>query len=378
MQEDMQSFTLNVLASAAFCESYDFSSSWASRNSDSGAQSYRDALFIVHKHAIYLMLIPYRILTGPLMPKSLARIGRAAISLKSFMTNMVSEERLAIDRGEPGSGGLITQLVRDQIPTQQTDLGDMIKSGKSTLSTDEVLGNLFVINFAGYDTTAIALTFAVMLLAANPEVQEWLSEEIIKVTENKPIEDWTYDFFPRLKRCRAVLLETLRLYGPITGLPKVTTNKIQHLRVGDRVLAIPPGTETIPLIHSVQTDPRYWPGDDPHAWRPSRWVGQPNNSAEATCEELFVPKRGSFCPWADGAQGCVGKKFSQVEAVAALACVFKDCRISPKIGVGETLKQAQQRAQNCANDVNYQLMLRMNDPSQVKLECTRVQKSFRS
>lgn len=373
MQEGMQTFTLNVLASAAFRESYEFNGSWESRNPGSVAQSYRDALFIVHKHAIYLMLIPYRILTGPLMPESLARIGRAALSLKNYMTDMVSKERLAIDRGEEGSGGLITQLVRDQKATQQTDLGDIVKSGKGALSTEEILGNLFVINFAGYDTTAIALTFAVMLLAANPDVQEWLSEEITEVTEKKPVDEWDYDLFPQLKRCRAVLLETLRLYGPITGLPKVTTNKTQHLRVGDRVLAIPPGTETIPLIHSVQTDPRYWPGGDTHTWRPSRWIFRPDTAAKSiTCEELFVPQRGSFCPWADGPQGCVGKKFSQVEAVAALACMFKECRIRPKIRVGETLEQAEKRAESCVNDVNYQLMLRMNDPNQVKLECRKV------
>lgn len=104
------------------------------------------------------------------MPRRLARIGQAAISLKDHMTDMVRKERLAVEIGEAGSGGLITQLVRDQKTTQQSNLGDSIRSGKGSLSTDEILGNLFVINFDGYDTTAIALSFAMMLLAANPGV----------------------------------------------------------------------------------------------------------------------------------------------------------------------------------------------------------------
>ncbi|KAI3395406.1 hypothetical protein diail_1335 [Diaporthe ilicicola] len=375
MQEDLQTFTLNVLASAAFRESYDFRGSAQSRKADSNIESYRDALFIVHKHAIYLMLIPFRVLTGPMMPKDLAKIGRAAVYLKDYMMNMVRNERAALDRGEPGSGGLITQLVRDQKATQATDSVAAAKSGRGALSTDEILGNLFVINFAGYDTTAITLSFAMMLLAANPDVQEWLSQEIIAVTQDRPVEDWTYELFPKLNRCRAVLLETLRLYGPITGLPKVSSDRVQHLRVGDRVLAIPPRTETIPMIHGVQTDPRYWPGGDPHVWRPSRWVVCPEAAVEPTREELLVPRRGSYLPWADGAQGCAGKKFSQVEAVAALACIFRTCRIRPKEVPGETSEQAEERTRNCVNDVNYQLMLRMNHPDRVKLECVKVQMS---
>ncbi|KAG8163015.1 hypothetical protein KVR01_007493 [Diaporthe batatas] len=372
IQRDMETLTLNVLASAAFHESYDFNPSWESDALDSATQSYRDALFVVHKHAIHLMLIPYHILTGSLMPKGLARIGKAAVSLKDHMTKMVRKERLAMERGEPGSGGLVTQLVRDHLETLQADLWDMPKAKKGTLSNEEIMGNLFVMTFAGYDTTAIALSFAMTLLAGHPDVQEWLSEEIITVTENKPVESWTYDLFLKLKRCRAVFLETMRLYGPITGLPKVATDRTQPIRVGDRVLAIPQGTETILLLHSAQTDPRYWPGGDPHAWSPSRWICRREPDAEPACEELFVPKRGSFSPWSDGPQGCVGKKFAEVEAVAALACVLKDCRIRPKLGAGETLEQGEQRAKRCANDVNYQLMLRMNDPSQAKLECKRV------
>lgn len=372
MQEDMQTFTLNVLASAAFRESgHNFRGSAELRTTNEKIESYRDALFIVHKHAIQFMLIPYRVLTGPMMPKSLARIGRAATALKGFMVRMVREERQAIERGQPGSGGLITQLVRDQKTTQQLGSKDVAKPRKGALSTDEILGNLFVINFAGYDTTAIALTFAVMLLAAQADVQEWLAEEIIAITQSQgnSVEEWGYELFPKLKRCRAVLLETLRLYGPITGLPKVTSEKAQHLQVGDRVLAIPPGTETILMIHGVQTDPRYWPGNDSHVWRPSRWIVRPGTTGgEATEEELFVPQKGSFLPWSDGPQNCPGKKFSQVEAVAALACVFKTCRIRPKTDAVETSEQARKRAQDCADDVNYQLMLRMNHPDRVKLE----------
>ncbi|RYO79713.1 hypothetical protein DL764_009994 [Monosporascus ibericus] len=331
MQENMRTLSLNVLAVTAFRESYDFRGSPHLEDDKAGTQSYRDALFIVHKYAIHLMLIPYRFLTGPMTPRSLAKIGLAATSLKGFMMKMVTEEAAALSRGEPGSGGLITHLVRalDQKTPQRTGSGDDVKkAGKGGLSVDEILGNIFVINFAGHDTTAITLAFAVMLLAAHPEVQEWLHEEITTVTQRKPVEDWDYALFSRLKRCHAVFFETLRVYPPITGLPKITSEKVQALRVGDRVLALPPGTETYPMVLGVQTDPNYW-GGDPYVWRPSRWI-VPSGAAAGTVEELLVPQKGTFCPWADGPQGCAGKKFSQVEAVAMLACLFKTHRLHPK------------------------------------------------
>ncbi|KAF3760401.1 putative cytochrome P450 [Cryphonectria parasitica EP155] len=378
MEEDLQTLSLNVLASTAFGESYDFRSSTETHPANSGIESYRDALFLVHKHSILLMLIPYRILIKPMMPKSLAKIGRAAVSLKEYMIKSIEKETAAIDRGDPGSGGFITHLVRtlddeDDIETR-ANVGDRTtkKSRKAALSMDEILGNMFVINFAGYDTTANTLAFSVLLLAAHPDIQQWLREEIMAVTHGKPATDWTYDLFPKLKRCEAVFLETLRLYGPITGLPKIAAEKVQHLRVGDRVLAIPPGMETIPLPLAVQTDPRYW--EDPFTWQPSRWlVALPGAGTEANArEELFVPRKGSYFPWSEGLQGCAGQKFSRVEAVAALACIFQAHRLYPKTDMHETSEQARKRARDCVNNVNYQLLLKMNNSKEIKLGCTRL------
>lgn len=369
MEEDMRTLSLNVLAATAFRESYDFRGSANLAIKKASTESYRDALFIVHKYAIHLMLIPYHFFTGPLMPRGLARIGHAAASLKELMMKMITEETVALSRGEAGSGGLITQLVHalDPKTTQRTNSGDEVKtSRKGVLSVDEILGNIFVINLAGQDTTAIALAFALMLLAAHPDVQTWLHEEITDVTQETPIEDWDYALFSRLKRCRAVFLETLRLYGPITGLPKITSDQVQTLQVGNHVLTIPPNTETYLMVLGVQTNPRYW--NDPYVWTPSRWIVRPGGSA-ANTEELFVPQSGSFCPWSDGPQGCVGKEFSEVEAVATLACLFRTHRVRPKTKAAETEEQARKRAQDCVEDVNYQLMLRMNHADRVRLEC---------
>ncbi|RYP07011.1 hypothetical protein DL765_009280 [Monosporascus sp. GIB2] len=197
--------------------------------------------------------------------QSLAKIGLAATSLKGFMMKMDTEEAAALGCGEPrcgepGSGGLIPHLVRalDQKTAQRTGSGgDVKKDSEGGLSVDEILGNIFVIHFAGHDTTAITLAFTMMVLAAHPEIQEWLHEEITTVTQRQPVEDWDYALSSRMKRCGAVFFETLMAQAPITGVPKITSKKVQALRVGDRVLVLPLGTEFYPMVLGVQTDPNY-------------------------------------------------------------------------------------------------------------------------
>jgi cytochrome P450 len=77
------------------------------------------------------------------------------------------------------------------------------------LSVDEIFGNIFVINFAGHDTTANTLAFTMILLAANPEVQDWVREEVRRVTKAMDVADWDYErLFPQLTRCRAVLVSS--------------------------------------------------------------------------------------------------------------------------------------------------------------------------
>lgn len=44
-------------------------------------------------------------------------------------------------------------------------------------------------------------------------------------------------------------------------------------------------------------------------------------------EEIINSVRDSFISWADGPRDCPGKKFSQVETVAAIALLFRNRRV---------------------------------------------------
>lgn len=377
VQKDVWTLSLNVLAATGFRKSYNFRSS-AEPASQDEAVSYRDALQTVLDNAILIMIVPYKYLQGRLVPKDLVRVGNAARSFKKHIVQMLEDETTALRQNKPGSGGIMGSFVRAldtherEIAAQPTLKGS--KDGKKGLSIEEIFGNLFVINFAGHDTTANTLAFTMLLLAAHPEIQAWIAEELsaVEAVKTTPVGEWNYNtVFPHLKRCQAVLLETLRLYPPIMSLPKWTKERAQTIQVGEKVLVIPPGVGTSPHLLAIHTHPKYW--TDPFVWKPSRWVvgdSRRNSDSQLSSEDLWIPPAHTYFPWSDGPQNCPGAKFSRVEAVAVLACLLKGHRIGVKKEADEAEEAARERAIRCTNDVNLEMLLRMRDADRVKLVCT--------
>jgi cytochrome P450 len=201
--KDTRTLSLNVMAACGFRRSFDFESS-SEALTTTGTYSYRDALQIVLDNAILIMLIPRQYLRYSWLPRKMQIIGKAAADFQLHMTRMLEEETNMMNLGEKGSGGLMTSFVR-ALNTHQKE--DTQATGPRGLSVDEIFGNIFVINFAGHDTTANTLAFTMLLLAVNLEVQDWVREEIRRVTKGMNFADWNYEkLFPQLIRCRAILV----------------------------------------------------------------------------------------------------------------------------------------------------------------------------
>ena len=156
------------------------------------------------------MFIPPRLLHLPPLLRSWARISKAASDFKQYMMHMLDEETSLLDQGKTGIGSLMTSFVRalDMHQRREADVTNTAsQSPLKGLTVDEIFGNIFVINFAGHDTTANTLAFSMLLLAANPAVQDWVTEELQEVITNYDSEKWDYNtLFSDLKRCQAVLV----------------------------------------------------------------------------------------------------------------------------------------------------------------------------
>ena len=131
------------------------------------------------------------------------------------MLDQLAEEKRLLLAGKPGSGTLISDLVRaSEAQPEIFDARGMAEPNGKTrdlkaLSVDEILGNIFVFNIAGHDTTAISLAYSLLLLVAHSEAQDWIAEELNFYLRDGDSEIWKYEeVSPKLKRCLAILVRS--------------------------------------------------------------------------------------------------------------------------------------------------------------------------
>lgn len=200
--QDTKRLALHVLAKAGLGQTHSFQS--AIDSTDTATEmNYRDSISVILQHAVIVMMLPPRLLLLPFLPKKLLRIGNAIVAFKKYMTEILNEEKNLVGQQKPGGGNLMSSLVRASEEASQTPS----QHGQAGLTTDEILGNMFIFNSAGHETTANTLSYGILLLAVYPKWQNWVAEEVVHVLKDGKIETWNYeDVFPRLKRCCAIMV----------------------------------------------------------------------------------------------------------------------------------------------------------------------------
>lgn len=206
--DDTRTLALHVLAYVGFQKSYPFDSISHNTARNQISLTYRDSIAIILENALVIMILPEKAFTLPFLPQRSQRVGWAIKSFREHMAAQVAAEKKLIQNSEAGTGNLVSNLVRasadDDLATQ-SDPGNT--NGLKPLTNAEILGNIFVFNFAGHDTTAISLSYGVLLLVAHPEVQDWVHEEISHYVGDQDPKSLPYsELFPKLKRSLAVLV----------------------------------------------------------------------------------------------------------------------------------------------------------------------------
>lgn len=202
---DTATLALHVLTAVGFGLSYPFHG--GVRDLPKGhSLTYRDALSMCLRNIITFAIFPRRLLSFPILPKWLKRLGLASDEFQKYMEEMLAHERSMSAKREPGSGNLIGSLLRASEDAQRS--GDRKDPSRLGLTDEEIYGNIFAFNLAGHETTANTIATSIVLLAANPEHQDWLIEGIHHVLDNTSDKaGWSYEtHFPRLNRCLAVMV----------------------------------------------------------------------------------------------------------------------------------------------------------------------------
>jgi len=159
------------------------------------------------------------------------------------------------------------------------------------------------------------------------------------------------------------MYETLRIWGPVTSIPKYNKDGPQPLTIQGKSYVIPARTCVVANIGALHWDPAHW-GPDSLEFHPKRFIK--SKTGKLQDEELELPG-GQFVPWASGPRVCPGKKFSQVEFVAVVARLFLKHRVEPARKDGETQEMSLKRVKDCLMDSGITVTLRMRNPDRAQL-----------
>ncbi|XP_050251755.1 cytokinin hydroxylase-like [Quercus robur] len=173
-----------------------------------------------------------------------------------------------------------------------------------TLSQQELVDECKTFFFGGHETTALAITWTLLLLAMNPEWQDQLRDEIKEVVKDGEIDVNT---LAGLKKMGWVLNEVLRLYP---SAPNVQRQAREDIRVDD--LTIPNGTNMWIDLVAMHHDPELW-GEDVNEFKPERFKGDMYGG----CKHKM-----GYLPFGFGGRMCVGRNLTFMEYKIVLTLIL--------------------------------------------------------
>jgi len=217
--------------------------------------------------------------------------------------NSIIQARLETKTTTGTHVGYGNDLLGIMLAANQKELGGSQRNLSMTI--DEVMDECKTFFFAGQETTSTLLTWAVFLLAINPEWQEVLRKEVLSVC-GTDIPD--ANMLSKMKSMTMVLNETLRLYPPGTLMVR---QAYKEIKLGKHFL--PKGASLSLPILVMHHDENLW-GQDAKLFKPERF-------AEGTSRAAIHPN--AFLPFSLGPRNCVGQNFSMFEAKTVLAMILQ-------------------------------------------------------
>jgi cytochrome P450 len=204
---------------------------------------------------------------------------------------------------------IIGSIIQERRSSNQPreDLLDMLLRARDAdgnpMSNAQLRDEVMTLFLAGHETTAIALSWACLLIAQNPDIETKLAAELQAVLGDRvPIPE---DLL-RLRYTEMVLKEAMRLYPAVWGIGRIA---MEECELGG--YRVPAGSNIFILQWRTQRDPRFFP--EPERFDPERWRDDPVRSGK-------IP-RFAYFPFGGGPRVCVGAAFAMMEATLLLAMI---------------------------------------------------------
>lgn len=286
------SYSMDVIASCAFSVDMD------SINNPSSA-------LITNAGKLFKFSIPLYIFQGcfPLFLPVLELLGFSLFPkpCTDFFKTLL--EKIRAERNESSHQNL-GDFLQHMINSKTPDEPGNEKQKKAGLTDHEIISQVTMLLFAGYETSATTLVFLAYSLATNPDVMTRLQEEIDSTFPNKtPVQ---YEALMQMEYLDSVVNECLRLYPPAARLERTAkeTVRINGITIPKDMIVMVP-------VYALHHDPELWP--EPEEFRPDRFSKQNKQSINPY----------TYLPFGAGPRNCIGMRFALVMVKLALVEVLQ-------------------------------------------------------
>lgn len=253
-------------------------------------------------------------------------------------------------------GSLILKIVkeRQQAGHEKDLLQILVEGAKGSDLSPQALDQFIVDNcrniyLAGFETSAVAASWCLMLLASNPEWQTRAREEVLEVCQGqipdvqmlRKMKLVSVFHLPQketklklkylnevifyalvilefhLLKLNMVIQETMRLYPP--G-PTLAREALKDMKIGN--IWVPKGVNLWTMVATLHTDTALW-GPDALEFKPQRF----QNGIAGACKNP-----NSYVPFGFGQRVCIGQHLAMLELKMLFALILSNYSftLSPK------------------------------------------------
>jgi len=197
--------------------------------------------------------------------------------------------------GDPDKGDFLSMLMlaRDE-------------SGEP-MSDKQLRDEAVTLLLAGHETTALSMSWALLLLSRSLETQDKVAAELDAVVGDRQIREEDLASLPFLE---AVVMESMRLYPPVWVIGREAKEDVQI-----RDIKVPRGTSVLVSAWVVQRSARNF--EAPTEFRPERWAGDFRRK---------LPRYAYF-PFGGGPRICIGMRFAMMETMLILGTLLSRYRM---------------------------------------------------
>ncbi|MFM1918214.1 MAG: hypothetical protein RJB01_1729 [Actinomycetota bacterium] len=205
-------------------------------------------------------------------------------------------------------------LLANQNESDTTNMVALLRSARDDngdrLSAREIRDQIVTFIVAGHETVASALSWAILLLAFNPDVQQRIAQEVEDACGER---QFTHAELARMSYTRAVVDETLRLYPPAWLITRQALGPDVLPSGAKAAVEVPRGSLIIMSPWLMHRHGERW--SEPERFHPERM-------------RVKYP-RDAFIPFGAGPRLCIGRDFSYIESVALLAALVRRYHFTP-------------------------------------------------